>query len=62
MAEAGMPDFVFTSWGALALPAATPVAIVERLSRAVQEVAREPGMQERFLAAGARFVTGSARL
>ena len=59
MAEAGMPDFIFTSWGALALPAATPPAIVERLSKAVQEVAREPGMQERFLGAGARFVTGS---
>ena len=59
MAEAGMPDFIFTSWGALALPAATPPAIVERLSKAVQEVAREPGMQERFLGAGARFVTGT---
>jgi tripartite-type tricarboxylate transporter receptor subunit TctC len=59
MAEAGMPDFIFTSWGALALPGATPPAIVERLSKAVQEVAREPGMQERFLGAGARFVTGS---
>ena len=59
MAEAGMSDFIFTSWGALALPAATPPAIVERLSKAVQEVAREPGMQEKFLGAGARFVTGS---
>lgn len=59
MAEAGIPDFVITSWGALALPSATPVAIVEKLSRAVQEVAREPGMQERFLGAGARFVTSS---
>ena len=59
MAEAGMPDFIFTSWGALALPAATPSAIVERLSKAVQEVAREPGMQERFLGAGARFITGT---
>ena len=59
MAEAGVPDFVFTSWGALALPAATAPAIVERLSKAVQEIAREPGMQERFLGAGARFVTGS---
>jgi tripartite-type tricarboxylate transporter receptor subunit TctC len=59
MAEAGIPDFVFTSWGALAFPGATPPAIVERLSKAVQEVSREPGMQERFLGAGARFVTGS---
>ena len=59
MAEAGVPDFVFTSWGALALPAATPAAIVKRLSKAVQEISREPGLQERFLGAGARFVTGS---
>ena len=34
-----------------------PPAIVERLSKAAQEVSREPGMQERFLGAG--FVTGS---
>lgn len=59
MAEAGMPDFVMTSWGALAMPAGTPPAVVERLSQAVQEIAKEPGMKERFLAAGARFVTSS---
>ena len=36
-----------------------PLAIVERLAQAVQEVSREPGMKERFLGAGARFVVGS---
>jgi len=56
-----MPDFVITSWGALAMSAATPPAIVERLSLAVQEVSREPGMQERFLGAGARFVAASPK-
>ena len=59
MAEAGMPDFVMTSWGALVMPANTPAAITERLSQAVQEISREPGMKERFLTAGARFVTSS---
>ena len=56
MAEAGMADFVITSWGALVLPNGTPTAIVERLSRAVAEIAVEPGMQQRFLGAGARLV------
>lgn len=55
MAEAGIPDFVMTSWGALAVPAATPPAIVEKLSLALQEISREPGMKERFLTAGALF-------
>ena len=55
MAEAGIPDFVMTSWGALAVPAATPPAIVEKLSLAVQEISRESGMKERFLTAGALF-------
>lgn len=59
MAEAGVRDFVMTSWGALAMPAATPPAVVEKLSLAVQEISREPGMKEQFLAAGALFTTRS---
>ena len=59
MAEAGVADFVVTSWGALVVPAATPPAIVARLSRAVQDLAGQPAMKERFLAAGARIVSAT---
>jgi tripartite-type tricarboxylate transporter receptor subunit TctC len=55
MAEAGMPDFVITSWGAFVAPAGTPQPILEKLSRTIAEVAADPSVQKRFLAAGARI-------
>lgn len=59
MAEAGLPNFIFTSWGALVMPAGTPPAIVAQLSKAVHDIAAQPGMKERFLAAGARLVSST---
>ena len=59
MAEAGMPDFVITSWGALVMPAATPPAITAKLSKAIQEILSQPAMKERFLQAGARAISAS---
>lgn len=61
MAEAGIRDFVVTSWGAFVLPAGTPPAIVEKLSAAVVEIAADPALQKRFLAAGARAVSATPR-
>lgn len=55
-AEAGVKDFVLTSWGALAFPKGTPDAIVNKLSEAVQAIAADPAMQKRFMDAGARLV------
>lgn len=57
--EAGVPDFVITSWGALVMPAATPAAIPLKLSQAMQEIAADPAMQERFLSAGARLTAAT---
>jgi hypothetical protein len=34
MAEAGVPDFVVTSWAAYVMPIATPPAIVDKLATA----------------------------
>ena len=59
MAEVGIANFVVTSWGALVLPAATPRAIVDKLSREVQEISREPAMREQFFNTGAKFVSAS---
>ena len=56
MAEAGVKDFVVTSWGAYVMPVATPQAIVEKLSAAHKEIAAEEAMQKRFLAAGGRLL------
>ena len=59
MAEAGVPDFVITSWGALVMPAGTPAAITARLSQAMHDIAAQPAMKERFLAAGARITAST---
>ncbi len=56
MAEAGVKDFVVTSWAAYALPSATPRAIVDKISALHKEIATDEGMQKRFLAAGARIL------
>ncbi|HEX8665648.1 MAG TPA: tripartite tricarboxylate transporter substrate binding protein [Beijerinckiaceae bacterium] len=54
MAEAGMPDFVVTSWAAFVVPKATPRAVVDKLSAALREIAADPSIQSRFQVAGAR--------
>ena len=56
MLEAGVPNFVITSWGAFVLPKGTPAAIVTKLSTAIQAIAADPAMQQRFLDTGARAV------
>ncbi|MGS0758746.1 tripartite tricarboxylate transporter substrate-binding protein, partial [Roseateles sp. GG27B] len=39
MAQAGVADFIITSWGAFVMPKGTPAAIVAKLSAAVQAIA-----------------------
>jgi tripartite-type tricarboxylate transporter receptor subunit TctC len=56
MAEAGMKDFVVTSWAAFVLPVATPRAIVDKLAGAMKQIAADEGIQKRFLTAGARVL------
>jgi tripartite-type tricarboxylate transporter receptor subunit TctC len=55
MAEAGVPDFVITSWQGFVLPRGTPAAILARLSETLRAIAEEPAMRQRFLDAGARI-------
>lgn len=56
MAEAGVKDFVVTSWGAYVMAAATPQPIVDKLSAVHKELAADPDLQKRFLAAGGRLI------
>jgi tripartite-type tricarboxylate transporter receptor subunit TctC len=56
MAEAGVKDFVVTSWGAYVMAAGTPPAIVDKLSATHKQIAADEAMQERFLAAGGRLL------
>lgn len=43
-----LPGYVFQSWLGIAAPAATPVAIVERLNRELHRVLGQPEMQKRL--------------
>ena len=53
MGEAGVRDFVVTSWGAFVLPKGTPAAITTKLSQAIAELASEPTLKARYLEIGA---------
>jgi tripartite-type tricarboxylate transporter receptor subunit TctC len=59
MGEAGVSDFVVTSWAAYVLPAATPRPIIDKLSAAQRQIAGEKGVQNRFLVAGARVLSST---
>jgi tripartite-type tricarboxylate transporter receptor subunit TctC len=56
MAEAGVKDFVVTSWAAYVLPKGTPRAVIDRINAAHKEIAADTATQKRFLAAGARLL------
>ena len=59
MGEAGVKDFVVTSWAAFVVPAATPRPIIDKLSGAMKQIAGDAAVQKRFLVAGARILSSS---
>lgn len=61
MAEAGIKDFIITSWGAFVMPRGTPAAIVNKASQTIAQIAQDPAVKEQFLAAGALAVHSSPR-
>lgn len=61
MEQAGVKDFIITSWGAFVMPKATPAAIVAKVSQAIQQINADPAMKTQFLEAGALAVSSSPR-
>ena len=59
MAEAGLKDFVVTSWAAFVLPAGTPRPMIDKLAGATKQIAADPELQKRFLVAGARCLAST---
>src|SRR5262245_10820638 len=59
MAEAGLNDFVVTSWAAFVVPAGTPKPIVDKIAAAQREIAADPAIQKRFQQAGARALSST---
>jgi tripartite-type tricarboxylate transporter receptor subunit TctC len=48
-----LPGFEVTTWSGVGVPAATPTAIIERLSREINAGLADPGVQKRFAEVGA---------
>jgi tripartite-type tricarboxylate transporter receptor subunit TctC len=56
MAEAGIPDFVITSWAAFVAPAGMPRPIVDKLNATLKVIAEDPAVQRRSLQAGTKLL------
>ena len=56
MAEAGVPNFVVSSWQGFVFPAGTPRAAIDRLNGALRRIAGEQTLKDRFLRVGAQAV------
>lgn len=52
VAESGLPGYEAASWNALAAPAKTPQAIIDRLTREINAAVADPDVKARLLAMG----------
>ncbi len=59
MAESGLPGYEMTAWVAAFFPAATPKAIVERMSQLVQKAVNSPAATEHFGVSGGEGVSST---
>ena len=59
IAEAGLPGFGATSWGALLAPAGTPKAVIDRLYQESVAALNSPDIKERLGALGAEVVAST---
>ena len=59
-AEAGFPQYDFTYWWGIAVPAATPPQLASRLNREIAKAADNPRLKETFQSQGARAVVSSS--
>ena len=53
LAESGVPDYFSISWIGVLAPAGTPKAIVDKISRDIQEIVASPDVNKRFIEQGA---------
>lgn len=59
MAEAGVKDFVVTSWAAFVFPAGTPRPIVDKIAGAMKQIGGDEEVRRRFLTGGARLISST---
>lgn len=60
MAQAGMDNFVVSSWQGFIFPNGTPRAIVDRISASLRQIVDDQAFKDRFLRAGALAVWTNA--
>lgn len=56
MNEAGMPNFTVSVWHAMYAPKGTPPAVIDKLSKALQEALKDPTLKQRFADLGSEPV------
>ena len=59
MEEAGVKDFVVTSWAAFVFPKGTPRPVIDKISTAMHKLAADSAIQKRFEVAGARCISST---
>jgi tripartite-type tricarboxylate transporter receptor subunit TctC len=59
IAEAGVPGYESSTWTAIAAPARTPQAVIERLNREINAVLKMPDVQERAAGMGTVLTGGT---
>jgi tripartite-type tricarboxylate transporter receptor subunit TctC len=57
--EAGVPEFEVDSWYAMFVPAKTPKAVIDKLSRALSTTLQDPEIREKLLQQGSEAVGGT---
>ena len=57
--EAGLPDFVASSWYGFHAPAGTPKPIIDKVNAEMVKALKSPDMRERFASIGAEAVSTS---
>ena len=58
-AEAGVSGYESIGWFGVVAPAATPVAVVDRLNRELQSALNDPEIRRRIIASGAEPMPGT---
>jgi tripartite-type tricarboxylate transporter receptor subunit TctC len=61
IAESGYPDYVFTSWVGILVPAATPAPIVAALNAHIVKAMNSPGVFDRLAADGTAVTVSSSQ-
>ena len=59
MTEAGIPDYVLTFWSGVVAPAGTPVAIVDKLNKAIDVGLRSHEIEEKLALVGSQTAPGT---